>query len=150
MVTIKSYIKKKIIVVLLRIAQVITFLIPLGVMMLIYRDTFFTKKTGIGISGLAVMGVIVYILSIKQIIGKLPKILYFVFLFMLFFLMNYLGEFLFQIGCVMLIGAVLSLPLNPLIHVFEVDSETELKERSKMKVRKQMKDDTEVEVEING
>lgn len=148
----KYYLMTKLKLLGLYTLQVILFCLPLAVLMIIYKDTFFTKSTAVGISGLGLLGVIIYILSVKQIIGKLPKILYFVFLFVLFVAMDSLSSFLKEIGAAMLIGAVISLPLNNIIHVYKVDGETDLIENSKLrfkerKKKEKSKDYVEVEVE---
>ncbi len=89
-------------------------------MVIVYRDTFFVEKTGYGITGLGLLGIIIYILSLKHVLGKLPKILYFIILFVLFLSMSYLADFLVQIGGCMLIGAFISLPLNYIIEAWGI------------------------------
>lgn len=152
------YLKNKLRVIGLYALQIFLFCIPLGVLMIVYRETFFTKSTAAGLTGLGILGVIVYMLSIKQIIGKLPKIVYFLFLFILFVAMDSLAAFLKQIGTAMLIGACISLPISPIIHVYKVDGETDITERSKIRFKqrqeaekkkaiKKLKSIVEVEVE---
>ena len=115
--------------------------------MIIYRDTFFVKKSGVGLSALGILGLIVWILCLKKVFGKLPKIMYFLMLFFLFLAMNYLSGFLVQIGGSILIGASLSLPLNYVIFAINEDGVTDLREISKAKARKRMKN-KKIEVEV--
>ncbi len=144
----KYYLKSKLKILSLRILQALLFLLPLSIMVIVYRDTFFVEKTGYGITGLGLLGIIIYILSLKHVLGKLPKILYFIILFVLFLSMSYLADFLVQIGGCMLIGAFISLPLNYIIEAITIDGEVDIKERSKINAKKRMKKETiEVEVE---
>ena len=70
-------------------------------------------------------------------------------LYFLFFALNYLSEFLAQIGTVILIGAVLALPLNYVVKAIETDGEVDLKERSRVNAKKRMKKE-KIDVEIEG
>ena len=94
---------------------------------------FFEEKTGWGMTGLAVLGLIVFVLGLIKILGKLPKIIWFAILWGVFYFMDMLSSFLVEIGTNMFIGACLALPLNLLAHAIRVDGETDLKEKSKRK-----------------
>ena len=143
----KHYLGSKGKILLIRIAQAFLFAIPMGVFLIVYRDTFFVEESGIGLAGLAVLGLIIWVLCLAKVIGKLPKILYFIILFFLFLAMSYVADFLKQIGTVVLIGAVLALPLNYIVNALSIDGEVDLKERSKAKAIKRMKKE-KVNVEV--
>lgn len=135
----KHYFGSRLKILLLRISQAILFAIPLLVFAFVNKDTFFVEKSGYGLAGLGILGVIVWALCLGKVIGKLPKIVFFVILYFAFLSMSLLADYLQQIGAVILIGACLSLPLNYLIHALDVDGNTDLAERSRMKAIKRMK-----------
>ena len=135
----KHYVGSRLKILFFRILQALLFAIPLVVFLVVNRDTFFVEKSGYGLAGLAILGIIVWALCLGKVIGKLPKIVFFVILYFAFYSMSLLADFLAQIGAVVLIGACLSLPLNYVIHAFDVDGETDLKERSKAKAIKRLK-----------
>lgn len=143
----KHYLSSKVKVCLLYIAQAILFAIPLGVFMYTHKDTFFVQKSVYGIAGLGILGLIIWALCLAKIFTKLPKILYFVILFFAFLALDMLSGYLKDIGTTVLIGACLSLPLNPLIYAVQTDGEVDLKERSRMKAIKRMKKQ-KVDVEV--
>ena len=143
----KHYLGSKAKVLLLRVLQGFLFAIPMGVFLIVYRDTFFVEESGIGLAGVAVLGLIIWGLCLAKVFGKLPKILYFIILFFLFLAMSYVADFLKQIGTVVLIGAVLALPINYIINAISIDGEVDLKERSKVKAIKRMKKE-KVNVEV--
>lgn len=135
----KHYVGSRLKILLFRILQALLFSIPLIVFLVVNRDTFFVEKSGYGLAGLAILGVIIWALCLGKVIGKLPKIVFFVILYFAFYSMSLLADFLAQIGAVVLIGAVLALPLNYVIHAFDIDGETDLKERSKAKAIKRLR-----------
>lgn len=135
----KHFLGSRVKILLFRILQALLFSIPLIVFLFVNRDTFFVEKSGYGLAGLAILGVIVWALCLGKVIGKLPKIVFFVILYFAFYSMSLLADFLAQIGAVTLIGAVLSLPLNYVIHAINIDGEVDLQERSKVKAIKRMK-----------
>lgn len=135
----KHYVGSRLKILLFRILQALLFSIPLIVFLVVNRDTFFVEKSGYGLAGLAILGIIIWALCLGKVIGKLPKIVFFVILYFAFYSMSLLADFLAQIGAVVLIGAVLALPLNYVIHAFDIDGETDLKERSKAKAIKRLR-----------
>lgn len=144
----KHFLTSDLKIVLVRLIQSILFAIPLGIFLIIYRDTFFTQDTAVGITGLGIMAIIIWALCLGKVFGKLPKILYFVIIFALFTILSYLGDFLKQIGCVVLIGACLALPLNRIVRALELQGETGLVEEQKHKYREKIAKSKEKEVEI--
>ena len=143
----KEFLKSKVGVVLTKICQALLFAIPFAVFLFVNRNTFFTEETKIGISGLVILGGIIWILSLAKVLGKMPKFLWFVVLYMLFLAMDYLSGFLKEIGMCILIGAVLALPLNIMVQALTISGNTSLEEQSRMKAHKKMKK-SKVEVEV--
>lgn len=143
----KDFFKADVKILLLRLAQVVLFLIPFAVFSLIYREKFFTEQTGWGVTGLFVIGIVIWVLALAKIIGRMPKIFWFLFLFILFEVMSFLADYLRQIGFVILIGAILALPINFLIRAYTITGKTSLEERTREKVKKKMKKE-EIEIEV--
>ena len=135
----KHFLGSRVKILLFRILQALLFSIPLIVFLFVNRDTFFVEKSGYGLAGLATLGIVVWALCLGKVIGKLPKIVFFIILYFAFYSMSLLADFLAQIGAVVLIGAVLALPLNYVIHAINIDGEVDLQERSKVKAIKRMK-----------
>lgn len=134
----KHFLKSRLFVFLIRLAQLILFAIPLIVLMIIYKDTFFTASTGVGLTGLGILGLLIWALCLAKVFGKLPKIMYFAMICVLFTAMDMLSGFLKQIGWCVLIGAILALPLNTFVFAISEDGVTDLRERSKIKAKKRM------------
>lgn len=108
---------------------------------------FFEQKTGWGITGLAGLGLLVFVLGLVKVLGKMPKIIWFAIIWAVFYFMDLLSGFLVEIGTNMFVGACLALPLNLLAHAISVDGETDLKERSKRKSLERANKSVKVEVE---
>ena len=143
----KHYFGSRLKVLFLRILQALLFAIPLTVFAIVNKDTFFVEKSGYGLAGLGILGVVIWALCLGKVIGKLPKIVFFVILYFAFLSMSLLADYLQQIGAVILIGACLALPLNYVIHAISVDGDTDLTERSRMKAIKRMKKQ-KIDVEV--
>ena len=137
----KHYLGSRLKIVLFRILQALIFAIPLIVFLVTNRETFFVEKSGYGLAGLAMIGIIIWALCLGKVIGKLPKIAFFVILYLALLSLSFLADFLSQIGAVCLIGACLALPLNVVIHAFNVDGEVDLKEISRARAIQRMKKD---------
>ena len=135
----KHFLKSKLYVFLVRLGQLILFAIPLVVFMIIYKDIFFTASTGVGLTGLGILGLLIWALCLAKVFGKLPKIMYFAMICVLFTAMDMLSGFLKQLGWCILIGAILALPLNTIIFALNEDGVVDLRERSKVKAKKRMK-----------
>lgn len=146
----KEFLKSKVGIFLFGVAQAILFAIPFGVFLLIYRETFFTQQTGIGVSGLVILGVIIWVLALAKVLEKMPKFLWFVVLYLLFTIMDCLSGFLKEIGACILLGAVMALPINFIIQALTISGNASLEERSRVKTHRQMRKEkkTKVEVEV--
>lgn len=120
-------------IVLVVLLQIIIFISPLVVMMCIHKDAFWTEKTGWGVTGFGILGIIIFALCIGKVIGKLPKYFFFVFICAGFYCAGLLADWLFLIAQNMLIGATLACPLNIIKKGLTISSTTELEERSRDK-----------------
>ena len=120
-------------IVLVVILQIILFMSPLVVMMLMHKEAFWTEKTGWGVTGMGALGIIIFGLSVGKVIGKLPKYFYFVFICAGFYCAGLLADWLFLIAQNMLIGATLACPLNIVKKGLAISSTTELQESAKDK-----------------
>ena len=134
----KQFLQSKLGIFALRMLQALIFAIPFMIFILIYKDEFFSVETKMGISGLLILGGIIWALALAKVIGKMPKFLWFIIIAVLFVLMDYLAGFLKQIGYVIVIGAVLALPLNLVIEAKQITGKTQLEEESKKKYYKEL------------
>lgn len=117
-----QFIKDNIKIILITILQVILFVIPTLIMLLVYKEDFFTKKTGWGLTGIGAIGIIIVALCATKVIGKMPHIVYFVIIYVLFLLFNMLSEWLVLIGQNMLIGSVLACPIDIIKRYWKIKS----------------------------
>lgn len=148
----KQFLQTKLGIFAFRCLQALLFAIPFAVFIFIYRESFFSVETKVGISGLVMLGGAIWVLALTKIIGKMPKFLWFVIIAIVFVLMDYLSGFLRQIGYVILIGAILALPLNLIIEAKQITGKTQLEEESKAKYYKQLKKKKKeiIDVDIEG
>ena len=131
----------------LRCIQAILFAIPFAIFIFRNRESFFTVESKVGISGLVILGGLIWVLALAKVIGKMPKFLWFVIISALFILMDYLSGFLRQIGNVIIWGAILALPLNLLIEAKSIVGKTQLEEESRKKYYKKL-NKKKIDVEI--
>ncbi len=137
--------------ILFQILNVIIFLIPLAIMLIVYRDEIFTKKSGTGISGLAIIGIILYICGLKKVLGKFPTIVWFLIIFLVCVFADYVSAFLVKISLNMLIGYVFTIPLT--IYIRKLNKNAELVDNLTIikKYKEQNKDSEAIEeAEISG
>lgn len=135
----------------LLVLNAIIFLIPLGIMLIVYRDEVFTKKSGTGLSGLAIIGIILYICGLKKVLGKFPTIVWFLVVFLVCIFADYVSEFLVKISLNMLIGYVFTIPLS--IYIRKLNKNAELVDNLTIikKYKEQNKDNENIEEsEISG
>ena len=148
----KQFLQTKLGIVALRALQALLFAIPFSIFIFIYRESFFSVETKVGISGLVIMGAGIWLLALAKVIGKMPKFLWFIIIAALFILMDYISGFLRELGYAIVIGAILALPLNLLIEAKQITGKTQLEEESKAKYYKQLKKKKKeiIDVDIEG
>ena len=149
-----NYWKLKVKATLLRIANIIIFTIPLIIMLIVYKEEMFTTKTSTGLSGLGIIGIIIYALGLKHSLNKAPKILWFIIILLIAICADYVSEYLVMISLNMLIGYILSIPLSIYIRKLDKNAETidelHIKEnyiKNRKKERMELEEEKE---ELNG
>ena len=158
-----SYWKLKIKARILSVVNIIIYLIPLIVMLIVYKDEMFTTKTGTGLTGLAILGIILYLCGLKHSLGKFPTVVWYVIILFVAYFADYVSEFLVTISLNMLVGYCLSIPLRIYIRKLDKNADTlddadvrekYKKEKQKEKRKQKSKDDQVVNnepyEEING
>ena len=148
----KQFLQTKLGIVALRALQALLFAIPFSIFIFIYRESFFSVETKVGISGLVIMGAGIWLLALAKVIGKMPKFLWFIIIAALFILMDYISGFLRELGYAIVIGAIWALPLNLSIEAKQITGKTQLEEESKAKYYKQLKKKKKeiIDVDIEG
>lgn len=146
-----SYWKLKFKSTLLLVLNALIFLIPLIIMFIIYKDDMLTTKSATGVSGLAIIGVIMYICGLKHAFGKFPTITWYLIILLICVFADYVSEFLVKISLNMLIGYVLTIPLSTYIRKIKRNADTvdELDIREKYKKERKKNEEIE-ENEISG
>ncbi len=107
-----SYWKLKAKSTLLLILNAIIFLIPLIIMVIIYKEDFINTKSATGLAGLGIIGIVIYICGLKHALGKFPTITWFIIVLLICIFADYVSEFLVKISTNMLIGYILTIPLT--------------------------------------
>lgn len=143
-----SYWKLKFKSTILLILNAIIFLIPLIIMLIIYKEEMFTTKSATGLSGLAIIGVIIYICGLKHALGKFPTVIWYVIILLICVFADYVSAFLVKISVNMLVGYVFTIPLSKYIKKLNKNADTiddiELREKYKEQKNKEKSEEKQI------